>query len=153
MLRIAAALGVPATRLVAEREQVMAVQRADEVVWEQCDKYEARFPDHIDGSGVIENYVVRISADAAGSKVSEPHPVGTLEHLYVTSGQVRVGPVDSPVELSTGDFARYPGALVCRRRSPDRVGRPAVRQAAGGPPRSDAAMCRGRAEATVRAAS
>lgn len=35
--------------------------------------------------------------------------MGTLEHLYVISGRVRVGPVDSPVELSAGDFVRYPG--------------------------------------------
>jgi quercetin dioxygenase-like cupin family protein len=35
--------------------------------------------------------------------------VGTLEHLYVISGKVRVGPVDSPLELGEGDFARYPG--------------------------------------------
>ncbi|MFE3851747.1 helix-turn-helix domain-containing protein [Streptomyces griseorubiginosus] len=113
LFAIAAALGVPVTRLVAEREQVMTVQRGDEVVWEQHGGYESRALDHIYGSGVIENYVVRIGQDSSNSagvvKPSEPHPVGTLEHLYVISGRVRVGPVDAPVELSAGDFVRYQG--------------------------------------------
>ncbi|SNX66349.1 XRE family transcriptional regulator [Streptomyces sp. TLI_55] len=110
LFAIATALGVPVTRLVAEREQVMTVQRADEVVWEQHGGYESRSLDHVYGSGVIENYVVRIAQDPDGVvKPSEPHPVGTLEHLYVISGRVRVGPAGEAVELSAGDFVRYPG--------------------------------------------
>ncbi|MBW8800239.1 MAG: helix-turn-helix transcriptional regulator [Streptomyces sp.] len=110
LFSIATALGVPVTRLVAEREQVITVQRGDEVVWEQHGRYESRSLDHIYGSGVIENYVVRIRRPSDGADMpSEPHPVGTLEHLYVISGKVRVGPVDSPLELGEGDFARYPG--------------------------------------------
>jgi transcriptional regulator with XRE-family HTH domain len=110
LFSIATALGVPVTRLVAEREQVMTVQRAHEVVWQRHGGYESRSLDHVYGSGVIENYLVRISpAGATGSGVSEPHPVGTLEHLYVISGRVRVGPADSSVELASGDFVRYPG--------------------------------------------
>ncbi|WP_225097486.1 helix-turn-helix domain-containing protein [Streptomyces sp. CoH27] len=110
LFSIATALGVPVTRLVAEREQVITVQRGDEVVWEQHGRYESRSLDHIYGSGVIENYVVRIGRHSDGADMpSEPHPVGTLEHLYVISGKVRVGPVDSPLELDEGDFARYPG--------------------------------------------
>jgi transcriptional regulator with XRE-family HTH domain len=111
LFSIGDALGVPVTRLVAEREQVMAVQRAVEVVWHQHEGYETRSLDHIYGSGVIENHLVRI-APAHGKAVREPsaaHPVGTLEHLYVISGRVRVGPVDSMAELAAGDFVRYPG--------------------------------------------
>ncbi|MEU2777635.1 XRE family transcriptional regulator [Streptomyces sp. NPDC007162] len=110
LFSIATALGVPVTRLVAEREQVITVQRGDEVVWRQHAGYESRSLDHIYGSGVIENYVVRISLSSGGPREpSEPHPVGTLEHLFVISGRVRVGPADSPLELGEGDFARYPG--------------------------------------------
>lgn len=110
LFSVAAALGVPVTRLVAEREQVMTVQRGDEVTWQEHAGYASRALDHIYGSGVIENYLLRVGHDTEGVvKPSEPHPVGTLEHLYVISGRVRVGPVDSPVELSAGDFARYPG--------------------------------------------
>lgn len=111
LFAVASALGVPVTRLVAEREQVMTVQRADDVVWQQRQGYASRSLDHIYGSGVIENYLVRIpeAPDGGTGKPSEPHPVGTLEHLYVISGRVRVGPADGPVELVAGDFVRYPG--------------------------------------------
>ncbi|MFF3501048.1 helix-turn-helix domain-containing protein [Streptomyces sp. NPDC003247] len=108
LFAIAAALGVPMTRLVAEPEQVMIVQRGDQVVWQEHGGYQARPLDHIYGSGVIENYVVRIKARAGEAEPSEPHRVGTLEHLYVISGRVRVGPADSPIELEAGDFARFP---------------------------------------------
>ncbi|MFJ6737561.1 helix-turn-helix domain-containing protein [Streptomyces sp. NPDC091279] len=110
LFAIAAALGVPVTRLVAGREQVMTVQHGEDVVWEQHGGYESRALDHVYGSGVIENYVVRIGRKLRGANApSDPHPVGTLEHLYVISGRVRVGPVDGPVELAAGDFVRYPG--------------------------------------------
>ncbi|WP_371572681.1 helix-turn-helix domain-containing protein [Streptomyces sp. NBC_01314] len=110
LFSIATALGVPVTRLVAEREQVMTVQRGADVVWKAHEGFETRALDHVYGSGVIENYLVRVGPDRDGTgKPTEPHPVGTLEHLYVISGRVRVGPADSPVELATGDFVRYPG--------------------------------------------
>ncbi|WP_326731637.1 XRE family transcriptional regulator [Streptomyces phaeochromogenes] len=110
LFAIASALGVPVTRMVAEREQVMTVQRAGEVVWDEHSGFETRSLDHVYGSGVIENYLLRVKAgQAAAGALSEPHPVGTLEHLYVISGRVRVGPAESPVELGAGDFVRYPG--------------------------------------------
>lgn len=109
LYNVAAALGVPMTRLVAERGQVLMVQRGDQGVWEEHGGHEARSLDHIYGSGVIENYVVRIKAAPGAVEPSAPHPVGTLEHLYVISGRVRVGPVDGPVEVAAGDFVRYPG--------------------------------------------
>ncbi|RVX42617.1 XRE family transcriptional regulator [Nonomuraea polychroma] len=111
LFSIADALGVPVTRLVAEREQVMVVQRGEEVAWHQHGGYASRSLDHVYGSGVIENYLLRIFPAPGDDAVepSAPHPVGTLEHLYVISGRVRVGPVDYTVELSTGDFVRYPG--------------------------------------------
>ncbi len=110
LFSIAAALGVPVTRLVAEREQMMTVQRGDEGVWQEHGGYKSRSLDHIYGSGVIENYLLRVVRGPEGTTTpSEPHPVGTLEHLYVINGRVRVGPVESPVELAAGDFVRYPG--------------------------------------------
>ncbi|MBL1102648.1 helix-turn-helix transcriptional regulator [Streptomyces sp. 205] len=109
LFSIAGALGVPVTRLVAERDQVMTVQRGDDVAWERHDGYESRSLDHVYGSGVIESYLVRVSRVQGMDKPSEPHPAGTLEHLYVIRGRVRVGPADAPVELAAGDFVRYPG--------------------------------------------
>ncbi|GHE61755.1 DNA-binding protein [Streptomyces capitiformicae] len=109
LFSISTALGVPVTRLVAEREQVMTVQRGADVVWNERNGYASRALDHVYGSGVIENYLVRIEERRGANRPAESHPVGTLEHLYVITGRVRVGPADSPVELSAGDFVRYPG--------------------------------------------
>ena len=39
----------------------------------------------------------------------DAHPSGTLHHLYVITGRIRTGPVNDPVDLVAGDFARFPG--------------------------------------------
>lgn len=104
---LAQALEVPLTRLLASQSQLVMVQRGDEARWNEEGPFASRELDHIYGSGVIENYVLRVGAD--GNRIVEAHPPGTLEHLYVVSGRVEVGPVDQPMELREGDFARYPG--------------------------------------------
>ncbi|MFG6202004.1 cupin domain-containing protein [Nonomuraea sp. JJY05] len=37
------------------------------------------------------------------------HSLGTLHHVYVITGKLRTGPVEDQVELSAGDFVRFPG--------------------------------------------
>ena len=39
-------------------------------------------------------------------QISPAHARGVSEHLIVTAGRLRVGPVDEPVELGPGDFLR-----------------------------------------------
>lgn len=111
LFAIAAALEVPATRLVSEHANPVYVQRQDEAEWVAWPSHASRFLDHVYGSGVIENYLLRIESptmEDAEAAVSDPHPVGTLEHLYVISGKVRVGPVARTIDLVAGDFTRYP---------------------------------------------
>ncbi|WP_267891302.1 helix-turn-helix domain-containing protein [Streptomyces dysideae] len=82
-----------AKQTLSNLEQVMTVQRRDEVVWQRHGTYESRLLDSVYDSGVIENCLVRVCDDPAGAGgPSEPHPVGTLEHLYVISGTVRWAP-------------------------------------------------------------
>ncbi|MCG8493078.1 MAG: XRE family transcriptional regulator [Sneathiellales bacterium] len=38
----------------------------------------------------------------------EPHHKGTIEHAFVSSGKVRLGPIDQEEELGPGDYFRYP---------------------------------------------
>jgi mannose-6-phosphate isomerase-like protein (cupin superfamily) len=96
------------TRLVAGRDQVMAVQRGTDVVWEDRAGLRVRTLDQVYGSGVIENYLFRV-ADDQETVPTPPHPVRTLEHVYVISGTVEVGPVGESVVLGQGDFVRYAG--------------------------------------------
>ncbi|MET8977090.1 XRE family transcriptional regulator [Streptomyces sp. NPDC004539] len=107
LFAIAAALRVPVARLVADRGRTVAVHRGEEVGWERAAGYEWRALGQVYGSGVVENFLVRVPAREGGA--AEAHPAGTLEQVYVVSGRVRVGPADSPVELSAGDSVRYPG--------------------------------------------
>jgi transcriptional regulator with XRE-family HTH domain len=47
---------------------------------------------------------------AAGpSRIAEGHTAGTVEHVYVTRGRLRVGPADDPVELEPGELAVFRG--------------------------------------------
>lgn len=41
-------------------------------------------------------------------RVSHPHNSGSIEHIIITQGRALVGLTDSAVELSTGDYIRYP---------------------------------------------
>ena len=41
-----------------------------------------------------------------GGQQSPAHGPGVVEHIFVTEGRARVGPVDAPVELDTGDYLR-----------------------------------------------
>lgn len=45
---------------------------------------------------------------------AEPHTIGTTEHVLVVAGLVRVGPVESTVDLSPGDLASFPGDVAHR---------------------------------------
>ncbi|MFY0595702.1 MAG: helix-turn-helix transcriptional regulator [Cognatishimia sp.] len=36
------------------------------------------------------------------------HPTGTVEHIFVISGQARIGPEDAAEDLNEGDYFRYP---------------------------------------------
>ncbi len=39
---------------------------------------------------------------------AEPHHQGTIEHTFVCSGRVRLGPLDQLETLEAGDYYRYP---------------------------------------------
>lgn len=52
---------------------------------------------------------------AAGTHETSPsHGVGSIEHVLVVSGQVRLGPTDAQVLASAGDYVSYPGDQVHR---------------------------------------
>ncbi|AXU43529.1 hypothetical protein C6W84_1050 [Acinetobacter baumannii] len=41
-------------------------------------------------------------------RLSEPHPVGSVEHIIVVEGRALVGLIDEAVELDVGDYICYP---------------------------------------------
>ncbi|MFG1796190.1 helix-turn-helix domain-containing protein [Nocardia sp. NPDC049149] len=50
----------------------------------------------------------RIRIRRAGNRIDSPaHSVGTVEHLHLASGGLRVGAVDAPAEVTAGDFVVF----------------------------------------------
>lgn len=66
----------------------------------------ARLLDRVHGRRLAELYQVDFATTA---RHADPHPAGVVESLLLTEGRLRVGPADAPVELSAGDFVRFPG--------------------------------------------
>jgi transcriptional regulator with XRE-family HTH domain len=66
----------------------------------------ARLLDRIHGHRLAEMYDISFNTKA---RKAAPHPRGVVESLILTEGRVLVGPADAPVELSAGDFIRFPG--------------------------------------------
>jgi transcriptional regulator with XRE-family HTH domain len=66
----------------------------------------ARLLDRVHGHRLAELYQVEFATTA---RRADPHPAGVVESLLLVEGRLLVGPAAAPVELSAGDFVRFPG--------------------------------------------
>jgi transcriptional regulator with XRE-family HTH domain len=107
---LAGALDITTRRLLTEWGTPVFVQRQAEGEWQESDGWSQRMLDEIYGSGYVRTLLLRLerSSQRADATV-DGHQPGTLHHLYVISGKLRTGPLTDPVELSAGDFVRFPG--------------------------------------------
>lgn len=103
------ALGVPFSRLVDPPRPQVHVIRADEgpVTYSERADYAATLLASCPPNARRDVY--RISAQPGGSRTSQPHNPGTVEHVIIGTGRALVGPADDPVELGPGDYVTYPG--------------------------------------------
>lgn len=53
--------------------------------------------------------IYHLRAEPGAARESEPHIPGTVEHLIVSTGRVKAGPVGDAVELEPGDYMAYRG--------------------------------------------
>ncbi|MEU9128496.1 XRE family transcriptional regulator [Kitasatospora sp. NPDC048540] len=106
------ALGVPFSRLVDPPRPAVRVIRVGEgpVTYSERADYAATLLASCPPNARRDLY--RIEAQPGGSRVSDPHMPGTVEHLVVGTGRALVGPVQEPVELGPGDYIAYPGDAV-----------------------------------------
>jgi transcriptional regulator with XRE-family HTH domain len=109
LAQLGAALDLPARRLLTEWGTPVFVQRHDEGEWSEGSAGFERVLDETYGSGYVRTLAMRLERSSAEPAVVEPHPPGTLHHLYVITGKLRTGPVGDLVDLAAGDFARFPG--------------------------------------------
>ena len=106
---LGAALGLPARRMLTEWGTPVYVQRQEEGHWLEGPEWTERMLDETYGSGHVRTLLLRLERNPREPDVIEPHPAGTLHHLYVITGKLRTGPVSDPVDLVAGDFVRFPG--------------------------------------------
>lgn len=111
---LGAALDIPARRLLTEWGTPVYVQRRDEGAWDDVGQWSERILDETYGSGYVRTLLLRLERGGKEPAVVEPHTLGALHHLYVVNGKLRTGPVNEPVELSAGDFVRFPGDVAHR---------------------------------------
>jgi quercetin dioxygenase-like cupin family protein len=53
--------------------------------------------------------VYTIAMEPGPARLAEPHIPGSVEHVILSTGRARLGPVDNPVELNPGDYVAFPG--------------------------------------------
>jgi transcriptional regulator with XRE-family HTH domain len=106
---ISEALDISLRRLVTEWGTPVFVQRSADAEWSERDGGGVRVLDQIYGSGYVRTETFRLHRTEHPPATIDPHSPGTLHHVYVIQGRIRIGPVDEPVELAPGDFVRFPG--------------------------------------------
>ncbi len=103
------ALDVPFSRLVDTPTREVRVVRADEgpVAYAEQARYAATLLAACPANARRDLY--RIQVEPGPPRRSDPHQPGTAEHVVLTSGRARVGPVEAPHDLGVGDYVSYPG--------------------------------------------
>ena len=102
-------LGVPFSRLVDPPRPSVAVIRSGEgpVIHSERASYMATLLAACPPGARRDIYVLR--AEPGPARNSDPHTPGTIEHVWLGSGRVRIGPTEETVDLDPGDYITYPG--------------------------------------------
>lgn len=106
---VARALGVPFGQLIEPALPDVRVVRAGEGVQvnSAASPYAARLLASSSRRGSTELYVLEL--EPGPPRVADGHIAGTVEHVLVIAGGMRVGPADALVELGPGDLASFDG--------------------------------------------
>lgn len=106
---VATALGVPLATFVEDRGSEPTLIRAREGGGIRASQapYEALLLSAAAPNARRDLYLLR--AEPGAPRQSDPHPIGTTEHVVLVTGRALVGPRDAPYELAPGDYLSYPG--------------------------------------------
>ncbi|OZB84172.1 XRE family transcriptional regulator [Microbacterium sp. 13-71-7] len=106
---IADALGVPFAAFVEERTNAPTLIRAGEHagVPSAAAPYLATLIAACPPGARRDLYIIQ--AEPGEPRRSQPHHVGTTEHVVLISGRAMIGPADASEELHPGDYLSYPG--------------------------------------------
>lgn len=111
---VATALEIPFARLVEVPDAAVHVIRAGEraAVPSTHGGYAATLL--APGQARERRDVYAITLEPGQPREAAAHPRGTVEHLVVAAGRVRVGPLDRLVEVAAGDYVTFPGDVAHR---------------------------------------
>jgi transcriptional regulator with XRE-family HTH domain len=103
------ALGVPFSRLVEPPAPAVRVIRAGDGPRLQADR--ADFVATLLAAGVphARRDLYLLETEPGAPRHAEPHPPGSVEHVVVAAGRLRVGPDTDPVDLGPGDYIAFAG--------------------------------------------
>ncbi|MBA5602303.1 helix-turn-helix transcriptional regulator [Pectobacterium aroidearum] len=104
---LAMALDVQVSQLIGQSRQHVQVIRANEGVatYSEQANYAATLLAACPAGAQRDIY--RLNVQPGEARISQPHRPGTIEHVILSSGRARIGPVAQPVELSAGDYISY----------------------------------------------
>lgn len=105
---LAMALNVPVSRLIAQPRQPVQVIRVGEgtpLVSGKANYLATLLATCPPGA---QRDIYRLQVQPGEPKISAAHQPGTLEHVILSSGRARVGPLEGWVELTAGDYISYP---------------------------------------------
>ncbi|MBA0197231.1 helix-turn-helix transcriptional regulator [Pectobacterium brasiliense] len=104
---LAMALDVQVSQLIGQPRQHVQVIRANEgaATYSEQANYAATLLAACPAGAQRDIY--RLKVQPGEARVSQPHRPGTVEHVILSSGRARIGPVTQPVELSAGDYISY----------------------------------------------
>lgn len=111
---LARALGVPFGQLLDPPSPSVRVVRAGEGprVASEASAMQAFLLVTTAPGARAEVYVLHLEPGPV--RDAEPHSAGTTEHVLVTAGSLRVGPLDEHVDLGVGDLVSFPGDVAHR---------------------------------------
>lgn len=106
---LAVALEVPFSRLVDPPDAPVEVIRAGEgfVVHSDQAPFAATLLSTCPPGARRDLHLM--TAEPGAARAAHAHLRGTVEHVVVTAGRWRAGPVGAEVELHPGDYVRFPG--------------------------------------------
>ena len=106
---LAVALNVPFSRLVEPPAPLIRVVRAGEGPRLQSDHADFFATLLTAGSTHARRDLYVMEVEPGGSRQADAHLPGSIEHLVVAAGRLRVGPEHEEIDLRAGDYVTFPG--------------------------------------------
>src|SRR5690606_22627582 len=103
------ALGVPFSRLVDPPTPQVRVVRAGQVPIVRSEQSTSGAALLSSGEPGARRDLYVLELEPGGVRHADAHIPGSVEHVVLTAGRLRVGPEDSPVELEVGDYVSFSG--------------------------------------------